>query len=204
MRVTHGKCQRLFPAVKTLLPAGAKWPKIILIGMATKMILIDWWSWNGVDCIAILLQLNLEDFLIIILKNLSTCFSSQNLIFFLHRLYAGSSNTVAPNNSQGFQVIQFMIIASPSFIFTTIFKDQFGSHHLTLMSAYCQNQHIFRINLVPTTQLWCYNQLIVIFTTIFRINLVLTIQLWWVGLGIQAHSLTTRPWDSPGANVDFF
>ena len=122
---------------------------------------------------------------------------------FLHRLYAGSSNTVAPNNSQGFQVIQFMIIASPSFIFTTIFKDQFGSHHLTLMSAYCQNQHIFRINLVPTTQLWCYNQLIVIFTTIFRINLVLTIQLWWVGLGIQAHSLTTRPWDSPGANVDF-
>ena len=41
-----------------------------------------WWSRNGVDCIVIVLQFNLEDFLIIILKNLSTCFSSQNLNFF--------------------------------------------------------------------------------------------------------------------------
>ena len=26
MRATHGKCQRLFPAVKTLLPAGDHFP----------------------------------------------------------------------------------------------------------------------------------------------------------------------------------
>ena len=88
MRETQGKCQRLLPVVKTLLLAGSQ-----------NYIDWDWWqfrwSQNGVDCIAILLQWKLPQ---------NVVFVSAFHIFFSHRLYAGSSNTVAPTNSQGFQV----------------------------------------------------------------------------------------------------
>jgi len=52
---------------------------------------------------------------------------------FASRIYAGSSNTVAPNNSQGFQ-------------------DQFGSHHPTMMlqATYCQNQSFFSPSTLET------------------------------------------------------
>ena len=72
-----------------------------------------------------------------------------------HRLYAGSSNTVAPNSSQGFQVVSICNnnkkrnhhISMDQYVFICLYlynnnvnyqlsKDQFGSHHPTLMGGF--------------------------------------------------------------------
>ena len=53
MRATHGKCQRLFPAVKTLLPAGTDWPTYNEIDWDGNQDDIDWYGdqddidWDG-------------------------------------------------------------------------------------------------------------------------------------------------------------
>ena len=124
------------------------WPKMILIEMVTKMILIGMATvlmitkrcWLHCDSFTIqswrLPHYNPE-------KSKYLFFFTKSKLF-LHRLYAGSSNTVAPNNSQGFQVIQFEIIASSSFIFTTTFR----------ISLVCIIQHWFHKQLIVRTNLF--------------------------------------------------
>ena len=90
MRGTQGKCQRLFPVVKIPLPAGFQ---------------DEYIDWGGSH--------SFHDLKTVLIASRNTFRTQpwnqfivdiQYLILFLHRLYAGSSNTVAPNSSQGFQV----------------------------------------------------------------------------------------------------